>query len=443
VWGVPWLGLPLSGLLAVVAAAQTYWNDAPEMAPADAEAWLGAPPGTAEAQGTLRPRAADREDRLHPGETLGGIFLDLGLSPDQAHQAAIASARFLDLRQLRAGTPWEAFLTPTGALDRFALTVPDKGVLALVHGLGGWEPVWQEFRRQTRTRAIQGELSGSLEASVARAGALPELAYAMADVLQWDLDFTRDLRHGDQFRVLFEESWIEGYEPRPTRVLAVEYGQPGKPHLEAFWFGAGSGAGYFDRDGRPLQKAFLRSPLLFSRVTSRFSSSRFHPILGVFRPHYGVDYGAPVGTPVRSTASGTVISAGWAGGGGRTIKIQHPNGYLTAYLHLSKFAAGIASGARVRQGQVIGYVGATGLASGPHLDYRVQVRGRWVDPLSIRSVPAEPISKLRLNEFAAVRDAMRSTLLSGRDYVPPAVTVLRDASELAASTRRSPGEVGN
>ncbi len=441
VWGVPWLGLPLSGLLAFVAAGQSYLNADPAP-PATEEIWLGAPRDAPGAVSELRSRAADREDRLHPGETLGGILLDLGLTPDQAHQASLASARHVDLRQLRDGTPWEAFLTPTGALERFELTVADKGVLALVHARGGWEPVWKDFERHVRMRAVEGELSGSLEASVARSGALPELAYAMADVLQWDLDFTRDLRHGDRFRVLFEESWVEGSEPRPTRVLAVEYGQPGKRPLEAFWFGAGAGAGYYDGDGRPLQKAFLRSPLPFSRVTSRFSSSRFHPILGVFRPHYGVDYGAPVGTPVRSTASGTVVSAGWDGGGGKVVKIRHANGYLTAYLHLSRFAEGTRVGTRVRQGQVIGYVGATGLATAPHLDYRVQVQGRWIDPLSLRAVPAEPISKQRLAEFAVVRDAMRTTLATGRRYVPPAVTVLRDATELAAAARTA-GEVRN
>src|SRR5512140_2151934 len=134
VWGVPWLGLPLSGLLAFVAAGQTYWNGRVEAPPAD-EVWLGAPQDAPGAVTTLRPRSPDREDRLRPGETLGGILLDLGLSPEQAHQAALASAQFVDVRQLREGTPWEAFMTPTGALERFELTVPDKGVLALVHAV--------------------------------------------------------------------------------------------------------------------------------------------------------------------------------------------------------------------------------------------------------------------------------------------------------------------
>jgi murein DD-endopeptidase MepM/ murein hydrolase activator NlpD len=276
---------------------------------------------------------------------------------------------------------------------------------------------------------------------MARAGAPAELAYSVGDVLQWDLDFTRDLRRGDTFRVLFEETVVEGYEPRPSRVLAVDYGRANGRHLEAYHFGSGASAGYYDAEGRPLQKLFLRSPMPYSRVTSRFSHSRFHPVLKRFRPHYGVDYGAPVGTPVRVTASGTVVSAGWDGGGGKTVKVRHPNGYLTAYLHLSGFAPGVRSGAVVRQGEVIGYVGATGLATGPHLDYRVQVNGRWIDPQSIKSVPAQAVSPLQRSEFDAVRLAMRASLDTGRGFEPPVIAVSREAPRVA-STAPQPGTRG-
>jgi len=287
-------------------------------------------------------------------------------------------------------------------------------------------------------RAVRGSLSGSLEGSMARAGAPTELAYAVADVLQWDLDFSRDLRHGDEFRVLFEEVLVEGYEPRPERVLAVDYGRPGRRHVEAYWFAGGEERGYYDADGRPLQKMFLRSPLPYSRITSRFSRHRFHPVLKTFRPHYGVDYGAPVGTAVRATASGTVVLAGWDGGGGKTVKIRHPNGYLSAYLHLSRFATGVRRGARVEQGELIAFSGATGLASGPHLDYRVQKDGHWIDPLSIKSVPVEPVSPLRLAEFHAVQQAMRASLETGRPFAPPAVTVAREAARLATVPAATP-----
>ena len=222
------------------------------------------------------------------------------------------------------------------------------------------------------------------------------LAILMSEVLQWDLDFTRDLRLGDRFRVAFETVYLDGSYESLGGISGLIYDNDGR-RLEAYRFG--DDGGYYDPEGRPLRKMFLRSPMRYSRVTSRFSHRRFHPVLKSYRPHYGVDYGAPVGTPVRSTAGGRVAFAGWDRGGGNTVKVRHPNGYLTAYLHLSRFAKGITPGRRVGQGEVIGYVGSTGLASGPHLDYRVQRSGRWIDPLSLKSEPAEPVPEEQLPAF--------------------------------------------
>ena len=437
VWGIPWLGLPLGGVLALTVAAQFVWDMSLFEPTAIERKLLDPDPASLAASLSLEsvpvPREPVRSAALRSGQTLGGLLIDLGLTAEEAHRAAVASSRFVDVRQLRAGTPWAVYHDEQGAIDRFELTVAERGELALEHRTFGWVPEWREYQRETRVRAVRGELVGSLEVSMVRAGASAELAYAVAEVLQWDLDFTRDLRRGDEFRVLFEETVVEGYEPRPSRVLAVVYGQARGRRLEAYQFGSGESAAYFDAEGRPLQKLFLRSPLPYSRVTSRFSHSRFHPVLKSFRPHYGVDYGAPVGTPVRVTASGTVVSAGWDGGGGKTVKVRHPNGFLTAYLHLSGFASGVRSGGRVRQGDIVGYVGSTGLATGPHLDYRVQQNGRWIDPLSIKAVPAEPVSKLRRPEFEAVRQAMRASLESGRAFEPPAITVASEATQVAAA----------
>jgi len=195
----------------------------------------------------------------------------------------------------------------------------------------------------------------------------------------------------------------------------LRYDNAGRLH-EAYRFG--DPPGYYDGEGRPVRKLFLRSPLRYSRVTSGFSQRRFHPVLKRYRPHYGVDYGAPTGTPVRATGSGTVVFAGWDGGGGRTVKVRHPNGYLTAYLHLSRFAAGIRNGRRVSQGDTIGHVGSTGLASGPHLDYRVQRNGRWVNPLAMKVEPAPPIPDDQLAGFVARRDVLRRALIDGELETP-------------------------
>lgn len=415
----PWtvLGLPLGGLLAFAALSGSLWDDS-LLAPTALEAAALDPHAAApafEAAVAAEPEPAERPDRegaLRRGETLGAVLAELGLDGEQTHAAALAAARHLDLRQLRPGARYAAYLEDDGKLDRLDFEIEGKGELSLEREGGAWTSRWRDCEREVEVSSVRGTLDGGFESSIARAGAAGDLAYKIAEVLQWDLDFSRDLRHGDRFAALYEEVWLDGRRSGLGDVLAVRYEQGGK-RLEAYRYGDG----YYDADGRPLEKMFLRSPMPYSRVTSRFSNRRFHPVLGVFRPHHGVDYGAPTGTPVRVTASGTVAFAGWDGGGGKTVKVRHANGYVTGYLHLSRFADGIRSGARVRQGEVIGFVGATGLATGPHLDYRVQRDGTWIDPQSLKSVPAPPLDHTQLADFVQLRDLLRPVLAG---TVPPA-----------------------
>jgi murein DD-endopeptidase MepM/ murein hydrolase activator NlpD len=365
----------------------------------------------------------DRTATLRRGETLGDLLEELGLPVDEVPAVVAAASGHLNPRQLRPGLEVAAYVEAAGPA-RLEIALDGRGELALARSADGWTPEFRPYRRETRTRVVRGELAGAFESSLVDAGANADLVYAVADVLQWDLDFTRDLHNGDRFEVLFEETYLEGSYFGIGRILALSYEQP-KRRYEAFRFGEGES--YYDGEGRPLEKMFLRAPLPYSRITSKFSMRRFHPVLKVARPHYGVDYGAPVGTPVRVTASGTVEFAGWDGGGGRTVKVRHSNGYLTGYLHLSRFAEGIRPGVRVRQGDRIGYVGATGLASGPHLDYRVQHNGRWIDPQSLRTVPAEPIGTLARVDFERQRDAMRSALATGVPWNPSAAPPVEPA----------------
>lgn len=436
--GVPWLSLPLGGLLALVFALDAPWEQARlaptalESAALDPLAQLAAAPVAPSDELTARP---SRQGSLQRGETLGAVFARLDLTPAEAHAAAEAARDHLDLRQLRPGARWSAFDGDGGALARFDLALDGRGELRLERGADAvWSASFREYRRETRRRAISGVLDGALEESIERTGADASLAYAMAEVLQWDLDFTRDLQPGDRFRILFEEIWLEDRFHEIGDVVALEYAHDGGASFDAFRFGEEDA--YYDGDGRPLQKLFLRSPLPYSRVTSRFTHRRFHPILKVFRPHYGVDYGAPTGTAVRATASGTVTFAGWDGGGGKTVKVRHPNAYLTCYLHLSRFASGLRAGDRVRQGDVIGYVGSTGLATAPHLDYRVQQSGRWIDPLSLASAPAEPLTAARLEQFRTAQIALRAGLESG----DAASTVAAAPAARASSAAETPVE---
>ena len=285
------------------------------------------------------------ERKVRRGQTLAGLFADLGLDKRESYAASRAAMKYLDPRRLRAGALVTAYVSPPSRVERVLFYPSPESEVEVERTPDGWRSRRREYELVRRDAHVDGRLESVLEVSMREAGAPGQLAYALADVFQWDLDFNRDLRTGDRFRVLYEEIWIEGARSRMGKVWAAVYENRGAV-LEAYRFGD---AGYYDQEGRPLRKRFLRSPLPYSRVTSSFSHRRFHPILKVYRPHLGVDYGAPTGTPVRATASGTVLSASWSKGGGKTVKIRHPNGYTTAYLHLSRYGEGIRRGRRVRR----------------------------------------------------------------------------------------------
>lgn len=351
---------------------------------------------------------------IRRGQTVGELLGELGLAPMEVHAAVASLREHVDLRRVRPGDTCVAYLDSDLRLASFRLSVEGKGWIELERDEQSWDSIWHEFERERRLRVVRGELSDFLEASVRRAGGDSQLAYAMARILQWDLDFNRDLRLGDRFEVLYEEQWIDGQRKGVGEVVALAYDNQGRRH-EAYRHGEG---GYYDGNGRPLRKMFRRSPLDFSRITSGFTHKRFHPILKVNRPHYGVDYGAPTGTQVHVTAHGVVTFVGTSGGAGKMVQVRHSDGYETAYLHLSRFAQGLHIGSRVRQDDVVGYVGSTGLATAPHLDYRVKRQGRWIDPLSLTKdgPQAEALAQHELTRFLADRDVLRESLATG---VPP------------------------
>jgi len=344
------------------------------------------------------------------GETLSAVLGDLGLSGVEANRVTESLAEYADMRRLKPNDRYASRVNAAGELEEFVLRLGGRGRVRAVPAVdGSWKSRWAPFERRMTVHAISGELDGALELAIEESGGESNLAFLMADVLQWDIDFTRDLRLGDRFEILYEKVYLDGSFHGLGDILALEYTN-GDREIEAYRFGDEESSGYYDNEGRPMRKMFLRSPMTYSRVTSRFSKRRFHPVLKRYRPHYGVDYGAPTGTPVKVTANGVVLSAGWDRGGGNTVKVRHPNGYITAYLHLSRFGKGVRSGKRVAQGDVIGFVGSTGLSTGPHLDYRVKHHGRWIDPLSLRAVPADPIPTDRLAEFGEQRDRYRQQL---------------------------------
>lgn len=322
----------------------------------------------------------------------------------------------IDPKRLFPGTEFRGTLTPSGSLERLEIVFDRRNEVHLEVGTEGILIARIERPITSEVLRLEGEVDSSLFGAMESAGGDPELAVRIAQIYQWDIDFLRDIRKGDTFIVVADRQTVDGEFYGWGTVFATRFINDGRT-LDAVVYPDDSGRlGYYDLEGKPLRKQFLRSPLKFSRVTSRFSMSRFHPVLKRRMPHYGVDYGAPVGTPVLVTADGTVTLASRNGGGGNTVTVRHTNGYKTNYLHLSRYGKGIRRGARVSQGQVIGYVGSTGLSTGPHLDYRVTLNGKWINPLAISSPAVKPLSEDRLQRFLAHALAVLSLIV---DEPPP------------------------
>ena len=263
---------------------------------------------------------------------------------------------------------------------------------------------------------IEGRIETSLYEAMTKAGQKPSLTMDFADIFDWEIDFLTEPRPGDRFRLVWEEYWQDvkfrgDHVPfrdekklADGRILACQYINRHRTHTAIYFEDPEGNRGYFTEEGKSLRKQFLRSPLSYRRISSYFSYRRFHPILKVYRPHPGIDYAAPIGTPVRSIGDGRVVYCGWKRGFGRFIKIKHPRGYYTTYGHLRRYAKRIRVGARVRQGQVIGYVGSSGLSTGPHLDFRMIKNGKYINFLRLKLPAVKSIKKEYLKEFNRIKE---------------------------------------
>jgi murein DD-endopeptidase MepM/ murein hydrolase activator NlpD len=272
--------------------------------------------------------------------------------------------------------------------------------------VGRWEN--REFERRVSTRQVV--IENSLYQSALDAGLSETTILQVAELFGWDIDFALDIRRGDQLGVVFEELWLDGQRVRDGAVMAAKFVNAGRTYEALRYDRADGTPDYFDRDGRSLRKQFLRSPVDFRRISSGFTSARFHPVLGVKRPHRGVDYAASPGTPVRTTGRGKVALVGNKGGYGRTVIVQHGQGTQTLYAHLKGYAKGLRAGQKVEQGQVIGYVGSSGVATGPHLHYEFQVAGVHRNPLTVKLPDASPLPKAEHERFALETQTLRATL---------------------------------
>jgi murein DD-endopeptidase MepM/ murein hydrolase activator NlpD len=329
------------------------------------------------------------------------------LSPTVIHRLVETARPLHDLARISVGHPFSLVVGQDGFLSNFSYAIDELRTLRVTRNGDGLEAEVTTRSYDQRTEVVQGVITSSLFAAVNDAGEEDQLALDLAEIFAWDVDFHTELQKGDSFKVAVEKLYLDGRLSRYGRILSAEFVQ-GDRTLRAVRFDGEGSQGYYAPDGKPLRKAFLRSPLKFSRISSGFTHSRFHPILKTVRPHLGVDYAAPVGTPVMASGDGVVVLAGWDGGYGKTVKIRHPNGYHTLYGHLSRI--NVRSGQRVSQEQYIGSVGMTGLATGPHLDYRMIKDGVFVNPLKIQSPRAEPVPRGERAAFEATRDRVLALL---------------------------------
>jgi murein DD-endopeptidase MepM/ murein hydrolase activator NlpD len=333
------------------------------------------------------------------GQTMGDIFSSLGLSGKQLHRMLQNPDQAKHLVRIRPG-------------DRFAFLIPEPGQLSAIRFDAG-ERQRMELRvdgesvRSTVTeRAIErqvqvaeGRITRSLFGAGERAGLSDATIMQMANVFGYDIDFAQDLRAGDEFSVIYETLYRDGERLRDGDIIAASFINNGKRFTALRYTHDDGRVEYFGPDGRSLRKAFLRTPVEFSRISSRFSTARKHPILGLTRAHRGVDYAAPKGTPIRAAGDGKVVFRGWKSGYGNAVVLQHGGQYSTLYGHMSRFAEGTGVGSRVDQGEVIGYVGMTGLATAPHLHYEFQVNGVHRDPLTVELPKADPLPASELADF--------------------------------------------
>ena len=352
------------------------------------------------------------------GETLGGILNRLGATRQQINQVGTLAREEFDVRQIRAGKQFLALYATDSAKNevlQYWVYLPDARTAKVLHLTDSLHVEHLQKPIRIVPRKAEVVIESSLWNAMAGNDLPVELALELSEIYAWTIDFF-GLQQGDSIRVFYDEQYVDSVRWGIGRIYAANF-YHGKCWQEAYWFDIADYQatdtrcrGYFDAEGNSLRKAFLKAPLNYKRISSKFTYARKHPVYKVVRPHTGVDYAAPAGTPVVAIGDGVVIEKGYKGGGGNTVKIRHNSTYTTAYLHLSKYGKDIAVGKRVSQGQVIGYVGSTGASTGPHLDFRVWKGGTPIDPLKMVSPPVEPVPATLRPTFDSVVVALRGEL---------------------------------
>ena len=339
---------------------------------------------------------------IKKGITASDILEKYNFSPSEIHKLGQQVKPVFNLARIIAGHKFTLFGTPSGQVISMHYEIDKDRFLQISRNNEQYIAEIKQYPYEIQTRIIWGSIEETLESAINQAGEKAWLAISLAEIFAWDIDFGYDLQEKDSFKIIFEKKYLDGEFTGYGNILAAEFSNRGKTYQAfRYTYPDTNKSDYFDYSGRSLRKEFLKSPLVSPRITSRFSHNRLHPVRKIYRPHYGVDYGAPVGTKVYATADGTVTFAGRNGGAGRMLRIRHKNGYETMYLHLRRFAPGIKRGVQISSNQYIAQVGASGEVNGPHLDYRIRHHGSYINPLAARFDPVEPLRKEFMPAFQA------------------------------------------
>lgn len=347
------------------------------------------------------------------GDTLSAVFKKYGLSIDELFAISQAAASVHKLKELHPGRPYNIIVDDKNSINYFSYGIDDNNILKIERVDGVFRAGKSSVPYESRILTIGGQIEDNLISAIGTQTEDHLLALQVSDILAWDIDFTCDLRTGDTFKIVVEGLYLDGKFKKYGKILSTEFIN-NKQKYQAYLFEHDGNTGYYDARGKSLRRAFLKAPLSFRRISSSFTRKRFHPVLKIYRPHRGVDYAAAAGSPVSATADGTVFSAGYHSDYGKLVVIKHRNGYQTYYGHLSRIKNNLRLGSQVKQSDVVGYVGSTGLASGPHLHYEIRQGGSHINPLRFKVDAGQAIPLTQMTEFNKITAIMDTTFASAK-----------------------------
>jgi len=393
----------------------------PEVSAAETPAALTkATPAPAPAPETRAATPADTDANWHQvtvksGDSLATIFNRLDISPQQLHALLEQGGAAHNLKKIHPGQKLRVLTDEKQGLLKLAYPIDKLSTLEVSRNGEEFDISTTHRTPERREVSASATINSSLFLAANKAGMSDNITMELAGIFGWDIDFALDIRKGDSFTVLYEEIYLDGEHIDNGEILAAEFVNQGKRYQAVRYTDAGGRTDYYALNGESMRKTFLRTPVEFSRISSRFSTGRKHPILNKIRAHKGVDYAASTGTPIKSTANGKIIHIGKKGGYGNTIIVQHGTRYSTLYAHMSKYRGGLKNGSRVRQGQTIGYIGSSGLATGPHLHYELRVDGTHRDPLRVKLPGADPLNKKYMADFSTRAETLIAQIDLVRD----------------------------